>query len=86
MENKRKRTEEEIMSDVEFVNKCLNPLSLYKTKDLVKEIISRKCAEWHKIESGDQFDFSIAHEQIDYTNHMPRTILILVDVIEMERE
>lgn len=82
----RMRTEDEIKRDVESVNKCLNPLFLYKTKDLVKELISRDCAEWHNIESGDQFDFSIAHEQIDYTNHMPRTILILVDVVEMEKE
>lgn len=80
MENKIKRTEEEIMSDVEFVNKCLNQLSLYKTKDLVKELITRKTVEWYRIAKGDQFDFKIAYEQIDYTNHMPETILILVDV------
>lgn len=35
------RTEEEIKSDIESVNKCLNPLSLYKTKDIVNELISR---------------------------------------------
>lgn len=73
------RTEEEIKKDIESVNKCLNPLSLYKTKDLVKELITRKNVEWYRIEDGEQFDFKIANEQIDFTNHMPETTLILVE-------
>jgi hypothetical protein len=63
-----------------------NPLSLYKTLDLVKELISRDSVEWNKIDKGDQFSYQIANETIDFTNHMPRTILILVDVVEMEKE
>lgn len=43
------RTEEEIKSDIESVNKCLNPLSLYKTKDLVKELISRDESTWMSV-------------------------------------
>jgi hypothetical protein len=43
------RTEEEIKSDIESVNKCLNPLSLYSTKDIVTELISRDESTWMRV-------------------------------------
>lgn len=78
--------EEETKQAIQTVNKCLNPLCLYKTKDIVNELLSRDSVEWTRIAKGDQFSYQIAHEIVDYTNHMPETILIQVDVVAAEKD
>jgi hypothetical protein len=51
------RTEEEIKSDIEKVNKCLNPLSLYKTEYLVKELSGRSDITFWELAYHESDDF-----------------------------
>ena len=43
------RTDEEIKSDIESVNTCLNPLSLYKTDAIMHELLSRDESIWMRV-------------------------------------
>lgn len=60
----------------------VNDLSEIPTAELVSELATRGGVTMHMIERGQQFSFDINHETIDYTNHMPKTILLEVVVRE----
>jgi hypothetical protein len=54
-------------------------LKQLSTRVLVEELMSRNCTEYAQIEHGEQFSYQIAYNVIDYTNHMPRTTLLIID-------
>ncbi len=55
------RTPEETKADINSINRCLNPLSLYNTADLVRELARREEVAIHEIKEGDVCE--IAHER-----------------------
>ena len=49
------------------------------TEHLIKELISRDCTEWVQIEHGQQFAYDIEYQTVNYTSHMPRSKVLIVD-------
>lgn len=43
------RSSEELKAEIESVNHCLNPISLYSTDDLVRELCSREGVEYTEL-------------------------------------
>jgi len=75
------RTEDELKADIEHVNKCLNPLCLYSTADLVNELASRDGVRTVSTIENSSYEAYITNENdeiIDCAHGFyPDTILVI---------
>ena len=57
------RTQEELKADIDHVNKCLNPLSLYSTIDLARELSMRQEVDFIGVEEYIPFQIFVDMEE-----------------------